>query len=398
MSTLFSSMIINDDYKAVKGFKDFTGDEAKLRELIRNIVVNTYENYFFEPAETPIIEEKKFVKGDNEGDDAISEIYSLTDKGNRDLALRYEFTFQLKRLMQGKKLPYRRYSIGPVFRDEPVSSARLRQFTQCDVDVVGSTIRDEAEMLAITKEILDKIGIESVIQVNNRKLLNEILEKNKVKEKDKDQVIREIDKKDKLPKPELIERLKKLKAENVLKEFEKPMNEFEKYDAFKEIKELKEYCKLYNVEIEFTPFLARGLSYYNGTVFEVKTKKLKETICAGGSYIFNNTQSTGVSLGLERLCMLAKVKKNKKATMIIPFDNEDKAIEVASFLRKNDCPCFINSQKVAKAMKYVNSYNISFVIFTGDDEVKSKKYKIRDMESGKEETTSLNGILKFIKK
>jgi len=190
----------NEKIAPIKGFRDFTGEEAKKREFIRKLIVETFEKYGFDPAETPIIEDKSFVKGDNQGDDAISEIYSLSDKGKRDLALRYEFTFQLKRLMKDKSLPYRRYSIGTVFRDEPVSSARLRQITQCDIDVVGSTLRDGAETLKIAEEVLTKLDINFEIRINSRKLLNEILLEQGVQKKYLEQVIREIDKRDKLPK------------------------------------------------------------------------------------------------------------------------------------------------------------------------------------------------------
>jgi len=134
----------------VKGFRDFTGEEAEKLSEIRKIIIKVLENYGFEPAETPIIEYEDFVKSNNEEDEAVSDIFKLKDKGKRNLALRYEFTFQLKRLMQNKKLPYRRYQIGPVFRDEPTKENRLRQFTQADADVVGSTIKDEAEILSMT--------------------------------------------------------------------------------------------------------------------------------------------------------------------------------------------------------------------------------------------------------
>ena len=147
----------------IKGFRDFTGEEAEKREAIRKILVETFEKYAFEPAETPIVEYREFVKGDNTEDEAVSDVFKLSDKGQRDLALRYELTFQLKRLMEGKKLPYKRYAIGPVFRDEPVTGNRLRQFTQCDVDTIGATIRDEAEVLAIVKDVLSQLGIEFII-------------------------------------------------------------------------------------------------------------------------------------------------------------------------------------------------------------------------------------------
>ena len=129
----------------------------------------------------------------NSLDEVISDIFKLKDKGKRNLALRYEFTFQLKRISQNQKLPFKRFQIGPVFRDEPVSGNRLRQFTQCDIDTVGATINDEAEILAATKDILDALKIKSVIYVNNRKLLNEILDEQEIK--NKIDVIKELDRK-----------------------------------------------------------------------------------------------------------------------------------------------------------------------------------------------------------
>src|SRR3990167_9389389 len=126
--------------ETIKGFKDYTGEDAVKRAEVKKILVRTFESYGFEPAETPIVEAEEFVKGDNEKDEAVSDIFKLQDKAERRLALRYEFTFQLKRLMKNKKMPYKRYQIGPVFRNEPISANRFRQFTQCDVDVVGGDL------------------------------------------------------------------------------------------------------------------------------------------------------------------------------------------------------------------------------------------------------------------
>ena len=191
----------------VKGFKDYIGDEAKKRAEIKKILVETFEKYGFEPAETPIIEAEEFVRGENANDEAVSDIYKLEDKGKRKLALRYEFTFQLKRLMQNKKLPYKRYQLGEVFRDEPVSSNRFRQFVQSDVDTIGSTIKDDAEILALTKEVLEKLGIKFKIYIGNRALLNEILEELGIKS-NQNQILREIDKLDKLPETDIKSNLK----------------------------------------------------------------------------------------------------------------------------------------------------------------------------------------------
>src|SRR3989344_5432484 len=189
----------------VKGFKDYTGLDALKRQETQRIVENVFRSFGFEPAETPIIEDEEFVRGDNANDEAVSGVYKLTDKGERKLALRYEFTFQLKRIIQGKKMPYRRYQIGPVFRDEPISGNRSRQFTTCEVDVVGSTLRDDAEILVVANQIINSLNIgEVIIYYNNRKLLNEILEKEGVKEADRKQVIRELDKLDKLSEEEVL--------------------------------------------------------------------------------------------------------------------------------------------------------------------------------------------------
>ena len=84
----------------VKGFNDYTGEDAIKRAEIKKILVDTFEKYNFEPAETPIVEYEEFVRGDNIQDEAVSDIFKLQDKGKRKLALRYEFTFQLKRLMK----------------------------------------------------------------------------------------------------------------------------------------------------------------------------------------------------------------------------------------------------------------------------------------------------------
>ena len=366
----------------VKGFQDFTGKNAQKRAEIKKILVETFEKYGFEPAETPIIEEEKFVRGENPEDEVISDIYKLKDKGKRKLALRYEFTFQLKRLAKNKKLPYKRYQIGEVFRDEPVSGNRFRQFTQCDVDIIGSTIKDEAEILALTTQVLDKLGIKFTIYFNNRKLLMEILDKLKIK--NKEQVIREFDKLDKLPEKVVKENLKKYKAEKVLGILKQNPGYFKKYKSFSEIEELQDYCELYGVRVQFTPFLVRGLSYYNGTVFEIKVKDMKETICAGGSYPVGKTPATGISFGLDRLATLTNIKSEKETFLVVSLGQDKESIKLAQKLRKQGENVIIYYGKPSKALEYANSYGIEKVIFVGKKEVKKGKFKVKDMKSGKE--------------
>lgn len=369
--------------ETIKGFNDYSGEEARKRTEIKKILIEIFEKYGFEPAETPIIENQEFVVGENKGDEAVSDIYKLTDKGKRKLALRYEFTFQLKRLIKNRKLPYRKYQIGEVFRDEPVSSNRFRQFTQCDIDIVGSTIKDDAEVLAIVNEILVKFKIKNKIFVGNRKLLNEILDEQGIK-KNKEQILREIDKLDKLPIKQVKQNLKKLKAEKVLFILIKPESYFKKYKAYSEIQELKKYCAYYGIKIIFQPALVRGLSYYNGNVFEVKATKIKESIFGGGSYQINNIQATGISFSLERFSKLAEVKFDDESILIISLNQDRDAIKLAKRLREQGRNILVYYGKPSKALEYANTKKINKVIFVGKKEVESGKFKVKNMKTGNE--------------
>ena len=380
----------------VKGFNDYVDESAEKREGIRKTLVDTFEKYGFSPVEAPIVEYEEFVKGENIRDDAVSDIFKLQDKGKRKLALRYEFTFQLKRLMNNKKLPYKRYQIGPVFRDEPISANRFRQFTQCDVDVVGSTIKDEAEILSLTSEILTTLGVDFTIYFNSRKLLNEILNSYGIDKRDFQKIIIEIDKLDKLPITEVKKRLKKYSTEDITGVFKKPEKYFEKFKAYKEIQELRELLKTYGIEknTKFQPSLARGLSYYNGVVFEVKTKGVKDTITAGGSYEFNNVQCTGISFGLDRLANLSKIKFIKNKILIVSLNEDKQAIKIANKLRKLNNVVSIFYGKPSKALEYANSYEFNQTIFVGAKEVKQKKFKVKDMKTGKEKTLTMEKATK----
>ncbi|HKL24060.1 MAG TPA: HisS family protein, partial [Candidatus Nanoarchaeia archaeon] len=358
--------------------------------------------YGFQPAETPVIEYEDFVTGreddnskeSNQEDEAISDVFKLKDKGERNLALRYEFTFQLKRLMQNKKLPYKRYQIGPVFRDEPVSANRVRQITQCDVDIIGSEIKDDAEILALSAEILAQLGIKSRILVNNRKLMNEILEAEGVKKQDLEQALREIDKYDKLPESQVKENLKKLGAGEVLDKIKQGEKFFSQFESYKEILELIRYCSYYGIKVSFSPTIVRGLSYYNRTVFEIKGQGIKETIIAGGSYNFNNQQCVGISFGLERLSVLADISYEKQKTLVVSLNEDKKAIQIAQKLRRQGLMVSVYYGKPSKALNYANSYNIQRVIFVGAKEVQQKKFKVKNMKTGKEKYLTLNKINK----
>lgn len=378
----------------VKGFQDFVGVEALKRAKIQKIIQKQFELYGFEPAETPTIEYEEFVRGENVNDEAISEIFKLEDRGKRKLALKYESTFQLKRIAMNQKLPYKRYQISRAFRDEPVKPNRFREFTQCDADIIGSSSKDEVELLSLVKSILDRLKIKSIIYFNNRKLLNEIMVSEGIEERNMEQAIRELDKLDKISKKEVADNLKKIGAEKILKIIEK--GDFDKYNFYKEIKNLKKLCKAYGVKIEFSPTLARGLSYYNGTVFEIKTEGMRETICGGGAYNVGAIQSFGFAFGLDRLAMLSPVVGDNTKFQIISIDEDEAAIKLATKLREAGVSVNVLLDKtIGKAMEYANAKEIEKVIFVGKEEVSKGKFKVKDMKSGDEKFLDEKGIIEM---
>ena len=378
----------------VKGFSDYVGAEALRRAKIRKVILEQFELYGFEPAETPTIEFEEFVKGENANDEAVRDVFKLEDRGGRKLALRYEFTFQLKRIARNQKLPYKRFQLGVVFRDEPIREGRSRQFIQCDVDTIGSTIKDEAEILAVVDGIFKALGISVKTYINNRKLINEILVSENIAEKDREQVIRELDKLDKLSPKEVADNLKRLGAEKLLKIFTGEEKDFVKYNFYKEIKELKKYCKGYGVKVEFRPFLARGLSYYNGSVFEVWSDELNVSLAGGGSYLIDKVQSTGIAFGFEPICLLSKIEGDKTKVQIISIGEDVAAMGLASKLRENGVSVSVLLDKgIGKAMEYANAKGIGKVVFVGADEVKKGKFKVKDMVSGDEKMLDEKGII-----
>ena len=150
------------------------------------------------------------------------------------------------------------------------------------------------------------------------------------------------------------------------------------------------------LKIEFSPFLVRGLSYYNGSIFEVKSENTEGSLAGGGSYLVNGIQSTGISFGLDRLVIVSKLKTENKKVLIISLNQDKKTIELAEKLRKENISCTIIYGKPSKALEYANAKKINYVIFVGENEIKSGKFKLKDMKSGKENMISEKDLLKKI--
>ncbi len=202
------------------------------------------------------------------------------------------------------KMPFKRYQIGRVYRDGPIKLGRYREFWQCDVDVVGvQSMLADAEVLSLANNVLKELKLKSKIKVNNRKLLNGILEQSGIS-KDKENVIIAIDKLAKYGKKAVVEELKKKevnkktiekvmdlisitgKNDEILNKIKKKIDNKTGKEGIKELEELFFYLKKLNVKPELNLSLARGLGYYTSTVFEIflKNSNIKSSIAAGGRF------------------------------------------------------------------------------------------------------------------
>lgn len=384
----------------VKGFRDIFAPESLRREKIRRILEDKAKLFGFMPVETPLIEHDEVLKGSNEHDGAVSDRFRLKDKGERDLGLRFEFTVQLPRILKefpNVKLPWRRYQFGTVFRDEPLRPDRFREFSQFDVDIIGdNTVKADAEVIAFADAVLKELEIKGEIKVNNRKLLDSITEKIGI-EKNSRQVYREIDKLDKLAEKEVRENLRKIISEKQIKDLfallEKDLSYFVKNDfsGASDILELENFGKTYGFKIKFEPTLVRGFSYYTGNVFEIWSSDKKASLAGGGRYDdkvgkYVNRQIPAVGISFGTLIDYEKIDIMDQATqyIIISLDQDKTAISLAKKLRDKGKSCIIYDGKPSKALEYANAHFILNAIFVGKEEIKKKKFKVKNMKTGKE--------------
>ncbi|MFH1801902.1 MAG: histidine--tRNA ligase [archaeon] len=406
------------DVGTVKGFQDFLPGVSLKRAKVKEVIEKWFRMYGFSPWETPVVEYDELMRPDalpSEGvDEAVSERFRLQDRGGRNLGLRYEFTFQLARILKENpnlKMPIKRYQIGEVFRDEPVTARRFRQFTQCDVDVLGDgSVNADAEVLALFVDILKELKIDMEVQVNNRKLLEAIIQS--VQIQNVKAVMRELDKIDKIGEDEVKMNLKKYAETTqiitLLKLLEKDLKFFKEneFDGIGELEELIEVCGAYGVKVKFNPYLIRGLGYYTGNIFEIRVAGKKDSIAGGGRYDksvgkYSNREipAVGISFGLERVTELANVKVDDfPKVLILSIDQDLAAIKLAGKLRKLGVSCGIDFRKIGKGMDYANAMKIPYVIFLGESEVEGKKYKLKNMESGKEEVLTEAALGKKLRK
>ena len=417
-----------------KGTRDFSPEEKIAANKIVDTLKEVFELYGYAPLETPIFERFDVLASKYAGGtEILKETFRLKDQGSRDLGLRYDLTVPLARYVgmnPTTKMPFKRYQIGEVFRDGPVATARYRQFTQCDVDIVGSSsMAIDAEIISLIYTAFCKFDMEVIIKVNNRKLLNDVLDYCGIEKEKQESAILSIDKLEKFGMSLVKNELKTQKIDeqkinklldiiNVNGDNEQKISQFKKIlknsSGLNEIEQMLNYLKNINLEAEFDVSLARGLSYYTGTVIEAFLKKgnVKSSVCAGGRYDSmigaflgkGNYPTVGVSFGVDRIYdallekQVIKQKTNTKV-YVIPIKTLNESMKITQQLRDAGMNADMDSMEKgpSKNLEYVNSLGIPYVIFVGKKELEEGKLKLRDMKSGKEEMMNIDELIKRLK-
>lgn len=294
-----------------KGFRDILPEAAKKRREIINTIAEVLEEAGFFPVETPTIEFAETLKGKYGEEEKL--IYEFTDRGGRDLALRYDLTVPLARFIANnlgliEKGPFRRYQVGQVFRGENPQKGRYREFTQFDFDTVGlgkepdSSIEEDAQVIKTVSECMKALAVQNYkILVNDRgALLN--FEDRGLEEGLK--IVRALDKLDKLEEDKVLEELSSI---GISKEEAKKMLEvIKKREASPRLKEIIK--RINDPKVEYSSTLARGLNYYTGMIFEVKIEGYPTSVAGGGRYddligtfAGREIPAVGGSFGLDRI-------------------------------------------------------------------------------------------------
>jgi len=443
-----------------KGTRDFSPEVVTKRTYIFDTIRSVFKKYGYQPIETPTMENLSTLTGKygDEGDQLIFKVLNSGDylsnvsdeklaaKNSKSLtseisekALRYDLTVPFARYVVMHQneiaLPFKRYQIQPVWRADRPQKGRYREFYQCDADVVGSeSLLNEAEFILIYDEALSLLGFKDFeIRINNRKILAGIAEV--------------------VGKPELlidmtiaIDKLDKIGFEGVSKELmEKGFssNDIETLTpiinlsgtnesklqtiksilsnseiGLKGIAELEEVFSYFNsfklkkakVILDIT--LARGLNYYTGAIFEVKTNEVAMgSIGGGGRYDdltgmfgLKNLTGVGISFGADRIYDVMEELKlfpeNTLATskvLITHFDEKAFMYALPLLQKLRDAnissELYPNISKMQKQMKYANDKGIPYVIVIGDEEMTEGVLSFKNMHSGEQQKLNIDQII-----
>jgi len=430
--------------RTLAGTMELLPSEQILFNQIKATIENTYQKFGFLPLDTPILELSEVLLA-KAGGETEKQIYRFT-KGETDLSLRFDLTVPLSKYVAKNygnlSFPFRRYQIGKVYRGEKPQKGRYRELYQCDIDIIGDeelNIIYDAELPSIIYTIFRELGFERfTICINNRKILNGLFESLGQKEK-AIEILRIIDKIDKIGKEAVQEELASLKIQHA--EIEKIMNfiaiagtpnekilklenlgiDNEIYKkGIEELKQVIKNVRLFgvpdaNFKVDLT--IARGLDYYTGTVYETFLNDYREigSVCSGGRYenlaqyyTDKKLPGVGISIGLTRLfyklnelnLIKAKQKSIAKILIIPMIEKLEKPIELATNLRRLgiETEIYLNDKKLKAKFKYANKLEIPYVLVIGEDEINTNTVNIKNMETGEEKKVKLEAeeIVPFV--
>ena len=424
--------------RTLAGFMELMPNEQILFEQIKQKIEKTYQKFGFLPLDTPILELSEVLLA-KAGGETEKQIYRF-EKGDTDISMRFDLTVPLAKYVAKNygnlSFPFRRYQIGKVYRGERTQKGRFREFYQCDIDIIGDgelSVINDAELPSVIYNIFKELGFDDfTIRINNRKILNGLFESLNQKE-NATEILRIIDKIEKIGKEAVIEELEKIEipsdAINKIMDFieiegttdEKlqKLNELNiKNEEFEtgldELTQVVKYVRIFgipeaNFKVDLT--IARGLDYYTGTVYETFLNQYRElgSVCSGGRYenlaeYYTDKQlpGVGISIGLTRLFYklneLQLIKAEKKSiaeVLVVPMVQDlTVPIQIATDLRKKgiSTEVYLNDKKLKAKMKYADKLEIPYVIVVGEDEINSGIVKIKNMKTGEEKEASIPNI------
>jgi histidyl-tRNA synthetase len=409
--------------------RDFLPEDVRRRQYVIDVVRRIYERYGFEPLETPSLENIETLTGKygEEGNQLIFKVLKRGEgesSGEADLALRYDLTVPLARVVAEHrgKLPrfFKRYQIQPVWRADRPARGRFREFYQCDVDAIGSTSPVvEVEMIAAVSEVLQALGFKDfVVQLNHRQLLTAMLDAAGVEAARHGDALIAIDKLDKIGREGVT---RDLAARGIGETTARTcLDAFEDGAAFDRLVTASPEGSAARANVtaimqladdtpakghvQFTPRLARGLSYYTGAIMEIAVEGIG-SLGGGGRYdgligMFSGEQipACGFSLGLERILVVmsergmfpADVEISGPDVLVTIFDQPltAESLRLAGELRAANLRVEIypealrNGKDLGKAFKYADARKACFVAVLGQDEVTRGEVKIKNLTTG----------------
>lgn len=421
--------------RTLPGFMELLPNEQILFEQMKQKIERVYQKFGFLPLDTPILELSEVLLA-KAGGETEKQIYRF-EKGDTDIAMRFDLTVPLAKYVAKNygnlSFPFRRYQIGKVYRGEKAQKGRFREFYQCDIDIIGDgelAILNDAEIPSVIYQLIKELGFNDfTIRINNRKILNGLFESVNQKENATD-ILRVIDKIDKIGKEavkveltelgvtkESIEKIMSFIAidgttDEKLQKLQELQIENDVFQAgLTELTEVVKYIRIFgvpdtNFKVDLT--IARGLDYYTGTVYETFLNDYRElgSVCSGGRYenlaeyyTDKKLPGVGISIGLTRLFYklnelgLIKAEKSSMSDiLIVPMtSNLEKPIELASKLRalEINTEVYLNDKKLKAKMKYADKLKIPYIIVIGDDEITSNKVKVKNMKTGEETEVAL---------